>query len=142
MNKNKKKVRDRKTNFDYDLIIGQEGERIVDQIFKKATLEVKRDFWTGRSGNIAIEFESRGKPSGIAKTKSDYYVFILAEEYRDELIIIMKTERLKAVAREYYLKGCVKEMGDDNSSLAILIPLKDLSKFAYNDRATDSEEED
>ena len=39
MNKNKKKVRDRKTNFDYDLIIGQEGERIVDQIFKKATLE-------------------------------------------------------------------------------------------------------
>ena len=140
MPKNKKlrlKMKDRKTNFDYDLIIGQQGEKLVDHIFKNATVEVKRDFWTGTTGNIAVEFESRGKPSGISKTKSDYYAFVLAQEFRDEVIIIIKTSRLKEIAREYYLKGHVKEMGDDKTSLSVLIPIKDLSNFAY-DRATDS----
>ena len=61
-------MRDRKTNFEYDLKIGQEGEDLVDHIFKDSKIEVKRDFWTGKTGNIAVEFESRNKPSGIAKT--------------------------------------------------------------------------
>ena len=134
-------MKDRKTNFDYDLIIGKEGEQLVDHIFKNCKIEVKRDFWTGTTGNIAVEFESRGKPSGISKTKSDYYAFVLAEQYRDEVIIIIKTKRLKEIAREYYLKGAVKEMGDDKTSLSVLIPIKELSKFAYNDRATDSVKE-
>ena len=69
--KRRLKMKDRKTNFDYDLVIGQKGEKLVDHIFKNATVEVKRDFWTGTTGNIAVEFESRGKPSGISKTKSD-----------------------------------------------------------------------
>ena len=136
--KRKLKMKDRKTNFDYDLIIGQQGEKLVDHIFKDSTVEVKRDFWTGTTGNIAVEFESRGKPSGISKTKSDYYAFVLAQEFRDEVIIIIKTSRLKQIAREYYLKGRVKEMGDDKTSLSVLIPIKDLSNFAYNDRATDT----
>ena len=131
-------MKDRKTNFDYDLIIGKEGEKLVDHIFKNCKIEVKRDFWTGTSGNIAVEFESRGKPSGISKTKSDYYAFILAEEFRDEVIIFIKTKRLKEIAREYYLNGSVQKMGDKKSSVSVLIPIKELSKFAYNDRATDS----
>jgi len=111
---------------------------LVDHIFKDSKVEVKRDFWTGKTGNIAVEFESRNKPSGIAKTKSDYYAFILSEEFRDEVIIIIKTKRLKEIAREYFLKGSVKKMGDDKSSLAVLIPIKELSNFAYNDRAANS----
>ena len=39
--KRKLKMKDRKTNFDYDLIIGQQGEKLVDHIFKNATVEVK-----------------------------------------------------------------------------------------------------
>ena len=33
-------------------------------------------------------------------------------------------------------------MGDDKSSLAVLIPIKELSNFAYNDRAANSNQED
>ena len=95
--KRRLKMKDRKTNFDYDLVIGQKGEKLVDHIFKNATVEVKRDFWTGTTGNIAVEFESRGKASGISKTKSDYYAFVLAEQFRDEVIIIIKTSRLKEI---------------------------------------------
>ena len=134
-------MKDRKTNFDYDLVIGQEGEKLIDHIFKNCKIEVKRDFWTGTTGNIAVEFASRGKPSGISKTKSDYYAFILAEQFKDEVIIFIKTKRLKEIAREYYIKASVKEMGDDKTSLSVLIPIKELSKFAYNDRATDSVKE-
>lgn len=46
---------DYNSDFRYDLKIGNEGERIVDEIFKDKKLEVKRDSWVGRSGNIAIE---------------------------------------------------------------------------------------
>ena len=95
-------MKDRKTNFDYDLIIGKEGEKLVDHIFKNCKIEVKRDFWTGTTGNIAVEFESRGKPSGISKTKSDYYAFVLAEQYRDEVIIIIKT----IITFSFFLKKC------------------------------------
>jgi len=37
------------------------------------------------------------------------------------------------VAREYAKKGSIKEMGDDNTSMAVLIPIKEISKFANYD---------
>jgi len=37
--------------------------------------EVKEDFGCARTGNIAIEFFSRGKKSGIDATKSTFYLF-------------------------------------------------------------------
>ena len=63
-------------DFRYDLEVGKEGERIIDSLFKDKLLEVKRDSWVAKSGNIAIEYESRGKPSGIATTEADYWVII------------------------------------------------------------------
>ena len=47
-------------DFRYDLEIGKEGERIVDSLFKDKLLEVKRDSWVAKSGNIAIEYENLG----------------------------------------------------------------------------------
>tara|TARA_R110001606_G_scaffold302396_1_gene449876 strand:+ start:206 stop:583 length:378 start_codon:yes stop_codon:yes gene_type:complete len=121
------------SDFRYDLKIGNEGERIVDEIFTKKKLEVKRDSWVGRSGNIAIEFKSRNKPSGIVTTQADYWVFIFSREYKDKVILIVETQRLKEVAREYAKLGSIKEMGDDNTSMAVLIPIKEISKFALYD---------
>ena len=121
------------SDFRYDLKIGNEGERIVDEIFSHKKLEVKRDSWVGRSGNIAIEFKSRNKPSGIVTTQADYWVFIFSREYKDKVILIVETQRLKEVAREYAKLGSIKEMGDDNTSMAVLIPIKEISKFALYD---------
>jgi len=116
-------------DFKYDLEIGLEGERIVDDLFKNKRIEVKRDSWIGRSGNIAIEYESRGKPSGIAKTQADYWLFIFSKEYEDKVMLIVETNKLKKVARNYYNKGSIKAMGDLNTSYSILIPIKDISSF-------------
>lgn len=124
---------DYNSDFKYDLEIGKEGEQIVHELFKNKKVEVKRDFWTGRTGNIAIEYSSRNKPSGIATTQADYWIFILAKEYEDKVMLVVETQRLKEVARRYAKAGSVKKMGDNNSSLAVLIPIKELSKFAIHD---------
>lgn len=120
-------------DFRYDLEVGKEGERIVDSLFKDKLLEVKRDSWVAKSGNIAIEYESRGKPSGIATTEADYWVIIFSGDYKDKVIYIFETERLKEIARRYYINGSTKAMGDSNSSMAVLIPIKEISNFVFND---------
>ena len=76
-------------DFRFDLEVGKEGERLVDSIFKSKRLEVKRDFWIGRTGNIAIEYESRGNPSGISTTQAEYWVIIFAKEYEEKVILIL-----------------------------------------------------
>jgi hypothetical protein len=122
-------------DFRFDLEVGKEGERLVDNIFKSKRLEVKRDFWIGRTGNIAIEYESRGNPSGISTTQAEYWVIIFAKEYEEKVILILETERLKEVARKYLRDGKIKKMGDSNTSTCVLIPLAEISNFTVHDRA-------
>ncbi|OUT96936.1 MAG: hypothetical protein CBB96_00835 [Gammaproteobacteria bacterium TMED36] len=109
-------------DFDLNLIEGLQGENELALILE--TIEVKTDFETHRTGNIAIEYESRGKPSGISTTKAKYWCFNLKQM---DVMILIETEKLKVIARKYYhnesrnVKG-----GDDNSSSLLLVPVKDL----------------
>ena len=59
-------VNDRK-KFDIDLSYGKVREKRVVDMLQDKKIEVKseRDMWA-RTGNIAIEYESYGKPSGIS----------------------------------------------------------------------------
>jgi hypothetical protein len=58
--------------FDLDLQYGQVFEQKVADMLQNKKIEVKteRDKWKS-TGNIVIEFESRGRPSGIASTEAD-----------------------------------------------------------------------
>ena len=64
---------DRK-KFDIDLEYGQVREELVANMLQNKKIEVKseRDKWQ-KTGNIAIEYESYGKPSGINATEADYW---------------------------------------------------------------------
>ena len=44
---------------------------------KEVTFEIKEDFMTGDTGNVAVEFSCRGKPSGIENTESVFYIYKL-----------------------------------------------------------------
>jgi hypothetical protein len=116
-------------DFKYDLRVGQIGEQLLNEILTLKTIEVKRDSWIYKSGNIAIEYESRNKPSGIAKSQADYWAIIFSGDYKDEIILIIKENRLKEICREYYKKGNIKTMGDNNTSKAILIPITEILKW-------------
>lgn len=117
-------------DFNHDLKVGQIGEQILGELLSSGTtLEVKRDSWISKTGNLAIEYQSRGNPSGLAKTTAIWWVFIVSGDMNDEIIIIIKTTKLKEIGRYYFKKGCIKWMGDNNTSKAVLIPFKELLKF-------------
>jgi len=123
-------------NFQNDLQVGAAGESLVESIFKdkKVKLEVKKDDWAIRSGNIAIEFECRGKPSGIQTTESDFWCHVVGHYF----VLVFPVDFLKRVFQDLRSDPkYVKEMGDRSPdggrvSKAVLIPWKDLLEmFAH-----------
>lgn len=57
---------------DYDIFIPETNKKI----------EVKYDRQCNKTGNIFIEIEILGKPSGLSVTKADYWVFFDGENFR------------------------------------------------------------
>jgi hypothetical protein len=45
--------------------------------YRDVKIEVKEDFVGETTGNVGLEFECRGKPSGIQTTEADYYIYKL-----------------------------------------------------------------
>jgi hypothetical protein len=112
--------------FDIDLKYGQIREDKVREMFSKCQIEVKSErSWWKRTGNIAIEYEYRGKPSGIYATTSDYW-FHRLEGDRDEFCtLVFKTSILKGIVDKYKDK-LTKNVGDNKASKCVLIPIKDI----------------
>lgn len=109
-------------NFDIDLRYGNIGEELVLSLLNGGQkIEVKTDRMAHKTGNIAIEFQCRGRLSGIATSEADYWAFVLND---NKFILFIKTDILRAIARLYYEKGFIKKGGDDKASDMILIPLK------------------
>lgn len=116
-------------DFKFDLKFGQIGEELIGDIFSNKKLEIKRDNWIYKTGNIAIEFESRNKPSGIYKSEADFWVFIFSGKFEDDIILIIESKRLKVIFDKYKAKGSIKAMGDNNTSLAVLIPVTEITNY-------------
>jgi hypothetical protein len=111
--------------FDIDLSFGQCFEQKVADMLQNSKIEVKteRDKWKD-TGNIVIEFESRGRPSGIATTEADYWFHNLAMGEDIIMTLVFPTKTL----RNYIAKNMPRMVrgGDDMTSRLYLINLKDL----------------
>ena len=115
------------SDFDLDLKYGEIGEKRLCEILATKKIEVKTERGAWRiTGNIAIEYESRGKPSGIAVTKSEWWCTILMDKTEIEHIILTPTYKIIKIAREFYMKGKTVKGGDNNTSKLVLIPIKEL----------------
>lgn len=112
--------------WDIDLEYGLRGESMVQSVLQNKTkIEVKTDRMAHTTGNIAVEYQYRGYPSGISTTESDMWAFVL---YKADLIIFVSTKQLKEIARKYYKQGRITKGGDDNESHMVLIPIEELTK--------------
>lgn len=112
--------------FDLDLEYGKVREKMVADMLQDKKIEVKseRGMWM-RTGNIAIEFESYGKPSGIAATESDYWFHNLCVEDEIFATIVFKTDNLKKIISQLdYVK--VVKGGDNWASKMYLLNLQKL----------------
>jgi hypothetical protein len=116
---------DRK-KFDIDLQYGKVREQAVADMLQDKRIEVKseRGMWM-RTGNIAIEYESYGKPSGIAATESDYWFHNLC--IGDEIFatLVFDTKNLKRIIDNLDYKRSVNG-GDHNASKMYLLNLQKL----------------
>ena len=108
-------------DFKYDLKVGQVKEEELGNILNSSTIEVKYDLKALKTGNVYVEYFSRGKQSGISKSKADYYCFAFGETFH-----LIKTSDLKDRCRKYLNTDRDRVGGDDNTSKGMLLPIKEL----------------
>ena len=128
MSKLEPKTQDRK-KFDLDLKYGQVREKIVANMLQDKKIEVKseRGMWL-QTGNIAIEYESYGKPSGINATDSDYWFHNLCVGDQVFATLVFETKMLKKIINESINANQVRSVsgGDHNSSKMYLMNIQNL----------------
>ena len=99
--------KDRK-KFDIDLAYGKVREDLIKEMLQDKKIEVKseRDVWK-RTGNIAIEYQCYGKPSGINATEADYWFHNLCVGEDVYATLVFKTENLKKIIDSYLLLNII-----------------------------------
>ena len=117
--------KDRK-KFDIDLQYGTIREEKIIDMFLNKKIEVKseRDTWM-KTGNICIEYESYGKPSGIIATEADFWFHNLC--IKDDIFctLIFDVPKLKQLMEKLDFKKSVSG-GDHNASRLWLVSIQKL----------------
>ena len=114
------------TKFDLDLKYGQIREKRIDDFLKGAKIEVKTErSWWRKTGNIAIEYEFRGKPSGIDKTESKWWFHVLELDNKEHCILVMRVSRFRKIVKKYK-QTHTKQIGDYRASKCVVLPIKEL----------------
>lgn len=80
----------------YDLLVNHSGDT--------TSIELKEDFEAARTGNVAIEYYSRGKPSGIRTTQADIYWYTVHYNgfYKYLAISVNKLKEFFKTSYDYY----------------------------------------
>ena len=111
------------SKWDIDLAFGNKHEKLIGDLLtlNKDEIEVKaeRDWWA-RTGNLCIEIERRGKPSGLTITKAKIWVHVLTKGDKQMMRLIINVPILKKLAQKF--KDNWKMVGDRRETKAILIP--------------------
>ena len=112
--------------FDLDLKFGRVREQLVADMLQDKKIEVKseRGMWQ-KTGNIAIEYESYGKPSGINATEADYWFHHLCIEDDVFCTLVFKVPNLRKLINNLDYKKTVSG-GDHNASKMYLLNIQKL----------------
>ena len=118
--------KENRKKFDIDLEYGQVREKQVADMLQDKKIEVKseRGLWQ-KTGNIAIEYQSYGKPSGIEATESDYWFHNLCVGDETFCTLVFDTNSLKKIIKNLDSKRSVSG-GDNNASRMYLLNLQKL----------------
>ena len=115
------------SDFDLDLKFGKTHERKIAKLFgiKEEQIEVKteRDWWA-KTGNLCIEVERRGKPTGISITKAKIWIHVLSKGNKQMLRLVFDVGVLKKIVKKY--KDNWKMVGDRKETKAVMIKFKDI----------------
>ena len=111
------------TKFTKDLSYGKKHEKLVMKSMEN--FELKTDRMAHKTGNVYVEFQSRGKDSGIRVSKADTWIFKIVNGKDTHLFSVhIPLTRLKKLVSKNYR---VVLGGDNLTSRGYLIPLADLT---------------
>ena len=118
-------IADRK-KFDLDLQYGKVREQMVATMLQDKKIEVKseRDLWM-KTGNIAIEYECYGKPSGIMATQADFWFHNLCIGNETFATLVFDVKALRRIIDNLDYKKSVRG-GDNYAAKMYLINKKKL----------------
>jgi len=139
-----KPTKENRKKFDLDLMYGEIREEKIAAMLTDKKVEVKseRDIWQN-TGNICIEYECWGKPSGIRATESDYWFHNLCIGDDEYCTLVFKTGTLKKIVDKLDTFKTVSG-GDGNASRMYLVNLQKLFSTdvikAFKDIKDDEEE--
>ena len=117
--------KDRK-KFDIDLEYGTiKEDKIADMLTnKKIEVKSERGMWM-KTGNICIEYQCYGKPSGITTTEADFWFHNLCIEDNIFCTFIFDVPKLKQLIDKLDFKKSVSG-GDHNASRMWLVNIQKL----------------
>ena len=129
-----------RSDFSKDLVTGQLGEQEYSkEVFEllSGDIEIKseQDTWK-ETGNMYVEYQSRGRDSGIAVTQAEHWVVSFYLKGKLCFTLSIPTETMKKIARKYYDMGRVAEGGDNNTSRGVLVPISSVLFFNYDKEQT------
>jgi hypothetical protein len=116
--------------FDIQLLQGLRSERRFARLLCFANIEfieIKKEDWLWeRTGNIAIEYECRARPSGLNVTEADMWVHDVQRGGETLFYLMFPMRKLRDLVTLARLRGHVRDGGDDGQSKMALIRLTDL----------------
>ncbi len=121
-----KPTKENRKKFDLDLKYGQIREDKIADMFNNKKIEVKseRGMWM-KTGNICIEYESYGKPSGIITTEADFWFHNLCIDDDIFCTFIFDVPKLKQLIEKLDFKKSVSG-GDHKASRMWLVNIQKL----------------
>jgi len=115
------------SDFKYDLLTsGLIGETFIHRLLENKKIEVKNEEKISSiTGNFYIEYECRGKMSGLATSEADFYAFKLSEERAFIISTLELKQKIKELVKSGKAFANIKG-GDSNLSTGVLVKIKDL----------------
>lgn len=105
--------------WDKDLPHGESRETAFVRALQSCHVEHKSDGKCRVTGNVFIEYEQKGRSSGIATTTAQWW----AIEVDDDQWVVIRTALLKILVRKAIQDKRTRFGGDGNQYLGALIPV-------------------
>ena len=126
-----------RSDFSKDLITGQLGaqdysKEVIDCMSGDIEIKSEQDTWK-ETGNMFVEFQSRGRDSGIATTQADHWVVSFYLKNKLCFTLSIPTITMKKIARKYYNLGRITNGGDNDTSKGVLVPISSVLYFNYDE---------
>lgn len=90
-----------------DIKINNDGRYDLEIVLKNGQskyIEIKEDFMCAKTGNIAIEYQCRGKASGVSTTEADIWIYKVHTKNGNELYGINIEDLKKSIGNSEYFR--------------------------------------